>query len=274
MLPRLGNNSRPFRRRREKQERERRKNPRNWFQFNSLNRLPNLNWKGSAIAVIALFVLILAVSISSLTTGEQLFARTNAVGIAEIKEIKNTCEGLTCMFWKVEDQTPELSWKTKLVEASVTDDGLPNPPGKTTVTWTGMCVEECRGNGQVHIDDTSALEPTVSGLESGLFRMAITAFDGEKESDPSESKKPYAFITALTRYGDPNRDMKVSPADMLWVIDVAMGKKPLSGLLTPSFVAGDVRVDKKITLADYLLILDYITGKRDELPVNPKGKAL
>jgi len=60
---------------------------------------------------------------------------------------------------------------------SATDDGLPNPPGALTYTWSAVT-----GPGAVSFADASANNTTASFSESGIYSLRLTADDGAASS--------------------------------------------------------------------------------------------
>jgi len=70
------------------------------------------------------------------------------------------------------DQTITLPAAAKLA-GTATDDGLPNPPGKLTTTWTMVS-----GPGQVVIGNPSSPSTTATFPTSGVYVLRLTASDG------------------------------------------------------------------------------------------------
>ena len=59
------------------------------------------------------------------------------------------------------------------LDGTVTDDGLPNPPGAVTTTWT-----KASGPGTVTFGDIHAVDTTASFAMSGTYVLRLTANDG------------------------------------------------------------------------------------------------
>jgi hypothetical protein len=59
------------------------------------------------------------------------------------------------------------------LDGTVTDDGLPNPPGILTTTWSKLS-----GPGTVTFLDASAVDTTASFSTGGLYTLRLTANDG------------------------------------------------------------------------------------------------
>jgi hypothetical protein len=71
------------------------------------------------------------------------------------------------------DQTITLPSSATL-NGTVTDDGLPNPPGTVTTTWSKVS-----GPGAVTFGDANALDTTADFSQSGTYVLRLTADDGE-----------------------------------------------------------------------------------------------
>ncbi|MEJ2559487.1 MAG: Ig-like domain-containing protein, partial [Anaerolineae bacterium] len=63
------------------------------------------------------------------------------------------------------------------LDGTITDDGLPNPPGTVTVTWSQLS-----GPGTVTFADTTAVDTAASFSLAGTYILRLTAFDGERIS--------------------------------------------------------------------------------------------
>ncbi|HET8560607.1 MAG TPA: PKD domain-containing protein [Marmoricola sp.] len=70
------------------------------------------------------------------------------------------------------DQTVNLPAGADL-SATVTDDGLPNPPGATTVTWSKVS-----GPGTVTFSDPQAATTTATFSQGGVYVLQVLADDG------------------------------------------------------------------------------------------------
>jgi hypothetical protein len=70
------------------------------------------------------------------------------------------------------DQTITLSASATL-DGTVTDDGLPNPPGAVTTTWS-----QVSGPGTVTFADASAVDTTASFSTNSTYVLRLTADDG------------------------------------------------------------------------------------------------
>src|SRR4029450_8976690 len=69
------------------------------------------------------------------------------------------------------DQTVPL--RTATLVGSATDDGLPNPPGALTYTWTKVT-----GPGKVTFADAKAPSTTATFGKDGVYTLTLTASDG------------------------------------------------------------------------------------------------
>jgi hypothetical protein len=74
------------------------------------------------------------------------------------------------------DQTITLPSSANL-NGTVTDDGLPNPPGTVTTTWS-----EVSGPGTVTFGNASAVDTTASFSASGTYVLRLTADDSALQS--------------------------------------------------------------------------------------------
>lgn len=71
------------------------------------------------------------------------------------------------------DQTVTLP-SSAILDGTVTDDGLPDPLGIVTTTWSKVS-----GTGTVTFADASAVDTTASFSEAGTYVLRLTAYDGE-----------------------------------------------------------------------------------------------
>jgi hypothetical protein len=69
------------------------------------------------------------------------------------------------------DQTITLT-STAMLDGTVTDDGLPNPPSAVTTTW-----EKVSGPGKVTFGNKGAVDTTVHLAKPGTFVLRLTAND-------------------------------------------------------------------------------------------------
>jgi len=72
------------------------------------------------------------------------------------------------------DQTVTLPDNSVFLDATVTDDGLPDLPGAVSTSWS-----QVSGPGTVDFDDASAVDTTASFSEAGTYVFRLTADDGE-----------------------------------------------------------------------------------------------
>jgi N-acetylneuraminic acid mutarotase len=72
------------------------------------------------------------------------------------------------------DQTITLPTDTVTLTATASDDGLPDPPGTLTTTWS-----QVSGPSAATITDPAALQTTATFAEAGTYVLRITAHDGE-----------------------------------------------------------------------------------------------
>ena len=92
------------------------------------------------------------------------------------------------------DQTITLP-AIAILDGTVSDDGLPNPPGGLTITWS-----TASGPGEVIFLNASIVDTTVNFSVAGIYVLRLTANDGELtayddviltvEPVPSTNQKP------------------------------------------------------------------------------------
>lgn len=76
----------------------------------------------------------------------------------------------------------ETGWTST---ATVTDDGLPSPPGKVTVLWTKIS-----GPGEVTFADPAAINTTATFSVPGVYVLELVATDMEPVSRPPYRPPP------------------------------------------------------------------------------------
>ena len=74
------------------------------------------------------------------------------------------------------DQTITLPGSANL-DGTVSDDGLPNPPGAVTTTWSRVS-----GPGTVTFGNANAVDTTASFSATGNYVLRLTASDGALQS--------------------------------------------------------------------------------------------
>src|SRR5262249_60223049 len=90
------------------------------------------------------------------------------------------------------DQTITLPSSANLV-GTVSDDGLPNPPGAVTTTWSKVS-----GPGTVTFGNAAAVSTTASFSLSGSYVLRLTANDSalQASDDISITVNPAGAFTA------------------------------------------------------------------------------
>jgi hypothetical protein len=84
------------------------------------------------------------------------------------------------------------------LDGTVTDDGLPNPPGTVTTTWS-----QVSGPGTVTFADANAVDTTASFSEAGTYVLSLTASDDQLSAEDQVSievtnaPQPPTFYTYL-----------------------------------------------------------------------------
>ncbi|MDN3510959.1 MAG: hypothetical protein NG784_06605 [Candidatus Jettenia sp.] len=97
-----------------------------------------------------------------------------------------------------QDQTITLPANASL-NGTVSDDGLPNPPGVVTTTWS-----EVSGTGTVTFGNVNAVDTTASFSLAGTYVLRLTANDGELNASDDVT------ITVLDTTGGGTIDVRVS----------------------------------------------------------------
>jgi RHS repeat-associated protein len=105
-------------------------------------------------------------------------------------------------------QTLLLPATTAVLEGTASDDGLPNPPGQLSLTWS-----QDSGPGSVSFSDASTEDPTATFPGEGTYVLRLTAYDGELSAsatvtitvteippDPSTVAPPIDPTVATTTY--------------------------------------------------------------------------
>jgi len=64
--------------------------------------------------------------------------------------------------------------ESAILDGTVSDDGLPNPPGAVTTLWTVVS-----GPNDVTFGDANQVDTTASFVEAGEYVLRLTAYDGE-----------------------------------------------------------------------------------------------
>ncbi len=77
-----------------------------------------------------------------------------------------------------DDQTITMPTDTVDLDGTVSDDGLPNPPGAVTVTWSKVS-----GAGTVTFGDANAVDTTATFSTDGTYVLQLHATDGDRSVD-------------------------------------------------------------------------------------------
>jgi hypothetical protein len=112
--------------------------------------------------------------------------RTDPAEIAAFIDGLGTCSAGTNQPPQVyagTDQTITLPSNTAFLNGTVSDDGLPNPPGQLTLTWS-----QDSGPGTVTFSDANAENPTATfPAAEGTYVLRLTAYDGQLSADATVS---------------------------------------------------------------------------------------
>jgi hypothetical protein len=123
------------------------------------------------------------------------------------------------------------------LNGTVSDDGLPTPPGATTTTWS-----EVSGPGTVTFGNPNAVDTTATFSAAGTYVLRLTANDGALQTtdDVSIQVMPAAANTAPVVNAGPNRTVQMPNAASLdgTVTDDGLPTPPGATTQTWSKVSG------------------------------------
>jgi hypothetical protein len=120
---------------------------------------------------------------------------------------------------------------------TVTDDGLPNPPGAASTTG-----------------DPGAVDTTASFSHAGEYTLRLTANDGESSASDD-------VTVNVVVYGDSNQDGELTAEDVHLALDWLFGQSPTPPSGSASFVATDVTNDGVIDGGDVRLMIDGLLSQ-------------
>lgn len=132
------------------------------------------------------------------------------------------------------DQTITLP-ASAVLHGAATDDGLPNPPGRVTTTWSMVS-----GPGTVTIPNASALDTTASFSVAGSYALRLTATDGLLQTSDGVA----ITVRPSALRGDLTGDGRVTLADLRLLIRMLIGQ------VTPDLAKAELTGDGVLTLAD------------------------
>ncbi|MFC1752267.1 LamG-like jellyroll fold domain-containing protein [Thermoproteota archaeon] len=95
------------------------------------------------------------------------------------------------------DQEITLPDDTVSLDATVSDDGLPNPPGTVTVEWSKES-----GPGDVTFGDANAVDTTATFSVDGVYVLRLTANDSELQANDTVTIDVSAGGSGITYYID------------------------------------------------------------------------
>ncbi len=177
------------------------------------------------------------------------------------------------------DQTVSLP-APGLLDSTISDDGLPNPPGAVTASWT-----QVSGPGVALFADRWAADTTVRFTEAGVYVLEVTADDGgalpttdavtitvEDKRDNDGDGIPNDQDTDNDNDGipdatDPDRDGDGVNND----VEIAAGTDPLDGNSLPAGVplGGNGDGGCGALGAEALLVLGLLAGCRGRKAAGP-----
>jgi len=132
------------------------------------------------------------------------------------------------------DQTITLPGSAAL-NATVTDDGLPNPPGAVTVTWSKVS-----GPGTVTFADAAAVDTSASFTQDGIYALELSASDGELQSSDQViiAVLPQNQAPVVAACDDQTITLPDSAALYAGVSDDGLPNPPGSTTVNWSYVSG------------------------------------
>ncbi len=149
------------------------------------------------------------------------------------------------------------------LSGSASDDGLPDPPGSLTTTWSKVS-----GPGTVTFADSSALNTTASFSAAGTYTLRLTADDGGLETSDD-------VVITVNAQADTGSDSFIDDDDSIFEADIewmaAEGitrgcNPPLNNLFCP-----DDFVTRGQMAAFLVRALDYTDGAGDDLFLDDDG---
>ena len=151
------------------------------------------------------------------------------------------------------------SLATASLSGTVSDDGLPNPPGLVTTTWI-----QVSGPGTVSFGNASVLATTAVFTVEGTYVLRLTANDGEFSTTDD-----LTVTVAPPLFGDASLGGSFGIEDLHLVIDWLVGRVAMPAKSEAAYVAADVDGDGGINLADLHWMIIRLAGRVSKFPVEP-----
>ena len=111
-------------------------------------------------------------------------------------------DGVLAKFIPATNQAPSVSAgpdrtitlpATASLDGTVSDDGLPNPPGAVTTTWSKVS-----GPGTVTFANASAVDTTASFSQAGTYVLRLTASDGSLSASDDVTVQVNSTATTIS----------------------------------------------------------------------------
>jgi len=148
---------------------------------------------------------------------------------------------------------------TASLSGTVSDDGLPNPPGLVTTNWS-----QVSGPGTVSFGNASALATTATFTVEGTYVLRLAANDGEFSTTDD-----LTVTVAPPVFGDASLGGSFGIEDLHLVIDWLVGRVAMPAKSDAAYVAADVDGDGGINLADLHWMIIRLAGRVSKFPVEP-----
>lgn len=132
------------------------------------------------------------------------------------------------------------------LEGTVTDDGLPDPPAKTTIMWSKLS-----GPGSVSFSNPSVTDTSATFSTVGTYTLQLLAFDGIRSATDD-------IEITVRRVADLDGDADVDQADTTAFFNCITG--PDSGPPAAACVLADIDSDHDVDQADFGYLQRCLSG--------------
>ena len=144
------------------------------------------------------------------------------------------------------DQTVTSRTYLARLDGTVTDDGVPKPPGAVTTTWSRLS-----GPGQVAFDNASQVDTTATFSQIGVYVLELLAFDGIR---PARDTVTITDVAAGDFDGDGDVDTEDGDRFETCMTGANLGPPPAGcGLV-------DIDEDSDVDMTDFGLFQRCLSG--------------
>lgn len=144
------------------------------------------------------------------------------------------------------DQTVTTRAGVAQPDATVTDDGEPDPPAAVTTIWTKVS-----GPGDVPFGDASAVDTTVTFSETGVYVLQLLAFDGLRVAADE-------VTITFVRVADLDKDDDVDGEDFIIMEGCITGAE--LGPPSPGCALSDIDEDGDVDMTDFGFFQRCLSG--------------